>query len=63
VEGEPFDPGLGLEADFAVTVIRDVGNYGEIFARNIGEDSPLALERGLNALWTDDGLQYAPPFR
>jgi general L-amino acid transport system substrate-binding protein len=63
VEGEPFDPGLNLEPDFAVNVIRDVGNYGEIFDRNIGEGSPLGLERGLNALWTDDGLQYAPPYR
>ena len=60
VEGEPFDPGLGLEPDFVVTVIREVGNYGEIFERNLG---PLELERGLNALWTDGGLQYAPPYR
>ncbi len=63
VEGEPFDSGLGLEADFAVNVIEQVGNYGEIFDRNIGAGSPLELERGLNALWTDDGLQYAPPYR
>jgi general L-amino acid transport system substrate-binding protein len=63
VEGEPFDAGLGLEADFAVNVIRDVGNYGEIFDRNIGAGSPLELERGLNALWTDGGLQYGPPYR
>ncbi len=60
VEGEPFDPGLGLEPDFVVTVIREVGNYGEIFERNLG---PLGLERGLNALWEDGGLQYAPPYR
>ncbi len=63
VEGEPFDPELGLEPDFAVTVIREVGNYGEIFDRNVGAGSPLELERGLNALWTDGGLQYAPPYR
>jgi general L-amino acid transport system substrate-binding protein len=63
VEGEAFDPGLGLETDFAVNVIREVGNYGEIYARNIGEDSALGLDRGLNALWTDGGLQYAPPYR
>jgi general L-amino acid transport system substrate-binding protein len=63
VEGEPFDAGLGLEADFAVNVIEQVGNYGEIFDRNIGAGSPLELDRGLNALWTDGGLQYAPPFR
>jgi general L-amino acid transport system substrate-binding protein len=60
---EPFDAGLGLPADFAVQVVEQVGNYGEIFERNVGADSPLELERGLNALWTDGGLQYAPPFR
>jgi len=63
VEGEPFDAGLGLDADFVVNVIRAVGNYGEIYDRNVGEGSALGLERGLNALWTDGGLQYAPPFR
>ena len=62
-EAEPFDPGLALEPDFAVAVIREVGNYGEIFDRNVGEGSSLGLERGLNALWTDGGLQYAPPYR
>jgi general L-amino acid transport system substrate-binding protein len=40
-----------------------VGNYGEIFARNVGEDSPLGLNRGLNAQWTDGGILYAPPIR
>jgi general L-amino acid transport system substrate-binding protein len=60
---EPFDAGLGLPADFAVQVIEQVGNYGEIYDRNVGADSPLALERGINALWTDGGLQYAPPYR
>jgi general L-amino acid transport system substrate-binding protein len=64
-EGAPFDPGLGLAPDFMVNVIRDVGNYGEIYDRHVGPDSPLALERGLNALWSDDppGLHYAPPYR
>jgi general L-amino acid transport system substrate-binding protein len=62
-EAAPFDPGLGLEPDFAANVIRDVGNYGEIFDRNVGEGSSLGLERGLNALWTDGGLQIAPPYR
>ncbi len=59
------DPGLGLEPDFAVTVITDVGNYAEIFDRNVGLDTPLGLERGLNALWNADepGLLYAPPYR
>ena len=40
-----------------------IGNYGEIFERNVGVNTPIGLERGLNALWTDGGLQYAPPFR
>jgi general L-amino acid transport system substrate-binding protein len=57
---EPFDPELGLPADFAVNVIEEVGNYGEIFERHLG---PLELERGLNALWTDGGLHYSPPYR
>ncbi|MGH3053163.1 MAG: amino acid ABC transporter substrate-binding protein, partial [Gaiellaceae bacterium] len=55
---EPFDPELGLPADFAVNVIEQVGNYGEIFERHLGPDSPLQLERELNALWTDGGLHY-----
>jgi general L-amino acid transport system substrate-binding protein len=63
VEGEPFDAGIGLPADFAVQVIRAVGSYGEIYDRNVGPDSPLALERGINALWTDGGLHYPPPYR
>ena len=54
---------MGLEKDWAVKVIKSVGNYGEIFDRNVGPATPLALERGLNALWTDGGLQYTPPFR
>ena len=60
---EPFDPELGLPADFAVNVIEQVGNYGEIFERHLGPDSPLQLERELNALWTDGGLHYSPPYR
>jgi general L-amino acid transport system substrate-binding protein len=62
-EGQPFDPGLGLDPDFMVDVLRAVGNYGEIFDRHIGPGTPLGLERGQNALWTDGGLMYAPPFR
>jgi general L-amino acid transport system substrate-binding protein len=54
---------LGLENDWLVTVISSVGNYGEIFAQNIGEDTPVGLARGLNAQWTDGGLLYSPPFR
>ena len=52
---------LGLPNDFTKRIIKHVGNYGEIYDRNIGE--PFALERGLNALWKDGGLMYAPPFR
>jgi general L-amino acid transport system substrate-binding protein len=63
VEGEPFDAGLGLPADFAVQVIREVGNYGEIYERNVGPGSPLELPRDFNALWTDGGLHQAPPYR
>ncbi|HUP33427.1 MAG TPA: amino acid ABC transporter substrate-binding protein [Gaiellaceae bacterium] len=63
VEGEAFDPGLGLEPDYAVEVIRAVGNYEEIYNRNVGPDSALDLERGLNSLWTDGGLHYPPPYR
>jgi general L-amino acid transport system substrate-binding protein len=54
---------LGIANDFMVTVIRQVGNYGEIFDRNLGPDTPFNLGRGLNALWTDGGLMYSPPFR
>jgi general L-amino acid transport system substrate-binding protein len=54
---------LGLEKDWAAKVIQAVGNYGEIFDRNIGPNTPIALERGLNALWSEGGLIYSPPFR
>jgi len=60
---EPFDSGLGLEPDWVVNVITAVGNYGEIYERNLGAGTPFELERGLNSLWTDGGLLYAPPFR
>jgi general L-amino acid transport system substrate-binding protein len=63
VEETVLDPGLGLDTDFAVNVVSQVGNYGEIFERNVGADSPLGLVRGLNAQWTDGGLIYAPPYR
>ena len=62
VEGD-MGQGLGLPADFGYQVVKQVGNYGEIFDRNIGMGSPLKIERGLNALWTDGGLQYAMPVR
>ena len=58
-----FDAGLGLEPGYASAVIAAVGNYGEIYDRNVGPDTALGLERGVNALWTDGGLLYAPPYR
>ncbi|MGF0537972.1 amino acid ABC transporter substrate-binding protein [Agrobacterium sp. ES01] len=54
---------LGLTNEWAYNVIKGVGNYGEVFERNIGVNTPLKIERGLNALWTKGGLQYAPPIR
>ncbi|MGO3345581.1 MAG: amino acid ABC transporter substrate-binding protein [Marinomonas sp.] len=54
---------LGLNADWAYNVIAQVGNYGEEFDRNVGKDSPLNLPRGLNKLWNDGGIMYAPPVR
>ncbi len=53
---------LGLDKDYAAKIIAAVGNYGEIFDRNIGPKTPIALERGLNALWNKGGLIYAPPY-
>ncbi len=58
-----YGPMLGLSEDAFFNVIALVGNYAESFEANIGPDTPVALERGLNALWTDGGLLYAPPFR
>jgi general L-amino acid transport system substrate-binding protein len=54
---------FGLPKDWAVQIIKAVGNYGESFERNVGEGSPLKIKRGLNALWSKGGLQYAPPIR
>ncbi|MDF1715108.1 MAG: amino acid ABC transporter substrate-binding protein [Antarcticimicrobium sp.] len=54
---------LGLDAEWAKRAIAANGNYAEIFAKNIGEDTPVGLARGLNAQWTNGGLLYAPPFR
>jgi len=61
--GATIGTDFGLSSDFVVNVIKAVGNYGEIFERNIGQQSPLKIERGKNALWTHGGLQYAMPFR
>lgn len=54
---------FGLDANWAARVIKGVGNYGEIFEKNIGENTPVGLSRGLNAQWTNGGLLYSPPFR
>jgi general L-amino acid transport system substrate-binding protein len=54
---------LGLTNDWAYRIIKHVGNYGEAFERNVGQGSQLKIGRGLNALWTKGGLQYAPPVR
>ncbi|MBV9077594.1 MAG: transporter substrate-binding domain-containing protein, partial [Methylobacteriaceae bacterium] len=62
VEGS-FGEGIGLTKDWVVRVIKGVGNYGEIFDRNIGDGSPLKIKRGINALWTKGGLQYGLPVR
>src|SRR5690242_2750205 len=58
-----FGEQLGLTKDWAVRIIKQVGNYGESFERNVGMSSPLKIERGLNKLWTKGGIQYAPPIR
>lgn len=55
--------GLKLSDDWAYSIIKQVGNYGEVFERNVGQGSPLKIERGLNALWSGGGIQYAPPIR
>ena len=60
VEGN-FAQGLGLTADWAYRIIKFVGNYGDVFDRNLGQGSPLKIKRGLNDLWTRGGLMYAPP--
>ncbi|MCL6641817.1 MAG: amino acid ABC transporter substrate-binding protein [Candidatus Bipolaricaulota bacterium] len=63
--GKSEDTGklLGLERDWMVRAIKAVGNYGEIFERNVGPKTPLALPRGVNALWNRGGIMYAPPVR
>ena len=58
-----FGEQLGLGKDWAVRIVKQVGNYGETFERNVGLGSPLKIERGLNKLWTKGGIQYAPPIR
>ncbi len=54
---------LGLDEKWAYNIIKQVGNYGEIFERNVGTKTPLKIERGLNDLWNKGGLMYSPPFK
>jgi general L-amino acid transport system substrate-binding protein len=61
-EGD-FGKGLGLDNDWVVRIVKQVGSYGEIFDRNVGSGSRLKIERGINDLWTKGGLQYGPPIR
>ena len=60
---ENYGAQLGLTNDWAVRIIRHVGNYGEVFERNVGTGSRLAIPRGINSLWNNGGIQYAPPIR
>ena len=62
VEGD-FGQTMGLTNDWAYRIIKAIGNYGELFERNVGQGSPIKIKRGLNALWNKGGLQYAPPIR
>jgi general L-amino acid transport system substrate-binding protein len=62
VSGE-YGEMLGLSKDWAYNIVKQIGNYGESFDRNIGPNTPIALERNLNALWTKGGILYAPPLR
>ena len=62
VEGD-FGTPLGVTKDWAYQIIKHVGNYAESYEKHVGPDTPIGLARGLNALWTDGGLQYAPPIR
>lgn len=58
-----FGTGIGLSEEWVAQIVKAVGNYGEIFERNVGLNTPLKIARGKNALWTAGGLQYAPPIR
>ena len=58
-----FGEMLGVDNEWAYRIVKMVGNYGEIFNRNVGEGSSLKIARGVNALWSKGGIQYAPPIR
>jgi general L-amino acid transport system substrate-binding protein len=60
---EAIAKGLGLSADWVQKVVKAVGNYGEIYERNLGPGTPMNIPRGLNSPWTKGGLLYAPPYR
>jgi general L-amino acid transport system substrate-binding protein len=62
VEGS-LGEGLGLPNDWVVRIVSKVGNYGEVFERNLGSGSKLQIQRGVNRLWSKGGIQYAPPIR
>jgi general L-amino acid transport system substrate-binding protein len=61
--GGGYTKALGISPGWVVRVVETVGNYGEIFERNLGSRSPFKIERGLNRLWNQGGLMYSPPFR
>jgi general L-amino acid transport system substrate-binding protein len=58
-----FGTPLGLDKEWAYRIVKHIGNYGEIFDRHVGPNTPIGLKRGLNALWKDGGVQYAMPIR
>jgi general L-amino acid transport system substrate-binding protein len=62
VEGD-FGTPMGLTKDWAYQIVKHIGNYSESYERNVGPNTPIGLARGLNALWRDGGIQYAPPIR
>ena len=62
VEGD-FGTGIGLTNDWAYNIVKNVGNYGEIFDANVGPSTKLGIARGLNNLWSKGGILYAPPIR
>jgi general L-amino acid transport system substrate-binding protein len=62
VEGE-FGKAIGVDNDWIVKILKGTGNYGEIYDRNVGPNTPLKIARGLNNLWNKGGIQYAPPIR
>jgi general L-amino acid transport system substrate-binding protein len=61
-DGE-YGKDLKVRKDWVVQIVKQVGNYGEVFDKNLGKTTPLAIDRGLNALWNNGGIQYAPPVR